>query len=137
MPANLTLHEGDAFALGGFAHDARGHAVGLAGLGEGGAQLSEVVAVGDLDHMELERTELIGDGHRGVDLLDGAIDLQAVVVDDQAEVIERVVARKHSGLPHLALLNLAVAQQGIGAIDIAPMLSGKRHSHGSGDALAK
>ena len=84
MPANLTLHEGDAFALGGLAHDARGRAMGLAGLGKVSAQLGEVIAVGNLDHMELERAELVGDGHRGVDLLDGAVDLQAVVVDDQA-----------------------------------------------------
>ena len=60
--------------------------------------------------MELKGAELVGERHGVVDLLDGAVDLQAVVVDDHAEVIELLVAGKHGGLPDLALLALAVAQ---------------------------
>ena len=87
--------------------------------------------------MEFEGAELVGERHGVVDLLDGAVDLQAVVVDDHAEVIELLVAGKHGGLPDLALLALAVAQQGVGAIVIAPVLGGNGHAHGGGDALAE
>ena len=59
------------------------------------------------------------------------------MVDDHAEVVELLVAGKHGGLPDLALLALAVAQQGVGAIVVAPVLGGNGHTHGGGDALAE
>ena len=87
--------------------------------------------------MELERGELIGDGHRGVDLLDGAVDLQAVVVNNEHKVVELVVAGEHRGLPHLTLFDLAVAQQDVRAISVAPVLGGKCHANASRDALTE
>ena len=59
------------------------------------------------------------------------------MVDDQAEVVQLLVAREHGGLPDLALLDLAVTKQAVGAIGIAPVLGGERHAHGSRDALAQ
>ena len=59
------------------------------------------------------------------------------MVDDHAEVIELLVAGKHGGLPDLALLALAIAQQGVRAVSITPVLGGNRHAHGGGDALAQ
>ena len=98
-------------------------------LGKGGADLIEIVAVGKLHHVELKGAELVGERHGVVDLLDGTVDLQAVVVDDHTEVIELLVAGKHGGLPDLALLALAIAQQGVRAISIAPVLGGNGHAH--------
>ena len=59
------------------------------------------------------------------------------MVDDHAEVIELLVAGKHGGLPDLALLALAIAQQGVRAVSIAPVLGGNRHTHGGRDTLAE
>ena len=137
MPTNLVLHKGNALALRGLGDDGGRLALGDASLGKGGANLIEVVAVGKLHHVELKGAELVGKRHGVVDFLDGAVDLQAVVVDDHAEVIELLVAGEHGSLPDLALLALAIAQQGVRAISIAPVLGGNRHTHGGGDALAK
>ena len=59
------------------------------------------------------------------------------MVDDHAEVVELLVAGKHGGLPDLAFLALTIAQQGVRAVSIAPVLSGNGHAHGGGNALAE
>ncbi len=70
----------------------------------------QVVAV-DLRHVPAERRELRAQ-IAGVAHVAGApVDLQAVAVDDGHEVVQLAVRREHGGLPHLALLALAVAQQ--------------------------
>ena len=137
MPADLVLHEGDTLALHRLGDDAGRAPLGRPRLGEGSAELVEVIAVGDLDDMEPERAELVGDGHRGVDLLDGPVDLQAVVVDDDAEVVEVMVAGEHGRLPDLPLLDLAIAEKGVDAPRPAERLGGEGHAHGGGHALAE
>ena len=87
--------------------------------------------------MEPERAELVRDGLGGVDLLDGAIYLEVVVVHDEAEVVQLVVAGEHGRLPHLPLLDLPVAQQAIDAVGVTPVLGGQCHAHGRRDSLAQ
>ena len=48
-----------------------------------------------------------------------------------------VVAGEHRSLPHLAFLDLAIAQQAERTIRIAPVLGGERHAHRGGDALTQ
>ena len=59
------------------------------------------------------------------------------MVHDEAEVVEALVAREHRGLPDLALLDLTVAEDGVGTVVLVPVLGGERHAHGSADALAE
>ena len=87
--------------------------------------------------MPLKGAELVSERHGRVDLIDRAVNLQAVVVDDGNKIVERMVAGKHGRLPHLALLALTVAQQRVDTVAVAPVLSGKRHSNCSRDALTE
>ena len=48
-----------------------------------------------------------------------------------------VLGRRHSGLPHLALLDLAVAQQGVYTVILLISLARQSHAHSGGDALAQ
>ena len=48
-----------------------------------------------------------------------------------------VLGRRHGGLPHLALLDLAVAQQGVHPVVLPVGLARQGHAHGGGDALAQ
>ena len=47
------------------------------------------------------------------------------------------MGREHTGLPDLALLNLAVAQQGIDPGGVTLTLQAQRHTGGAGDALTQ
>ena len=48
-----------------------------------------------------------------------------------------MVAGEHGRLPHLSFLALTIAQQRVDTVAVAPVLSGKRHSNRSGNALAE
>lgn len=63
--------------------------------------------------------------------------MQIIVIDDEAKVIQLVVVGKHSGLPHLALFNFAIAQNGIDTVVLVPQLTGQRHTAGGTDALTQ
>lgn len=67
----------------------------------------------DLIEIKAEGAELGGQVAQTHDLVVAAIDLQAVVVDDDSQVVQLIVVGRHEGLPDLALLTLAVAQNGI------------------------
>ena len=87
--------------------------------------------------VQAEGPELGGQVSQGHDLIVGAVDLQAVVVDDDGQVIQMIVGRCHEGLPNLALLALAVAQQGIDLAVLMLHLGTQGHAHGDGTALAQ
>ena len=91
----------------------------------------------DLDDREAEGLQLFRDGVGAHDLVDGAVDLKAVVVHDGAEIVQLVVGGEHQGLPDLTLLDLAVPQQGVDPAGLAHPPGGKGHSGGAGDPLTQ
>ena len=64
-------------------------------------------------HVEAEGFQLLVNRIGTHDLGNIAVDLQAVVVDDDAEVVQLVMGGEHARLPDLPLLDLAVTQQGV------------------------
>ena len=87
--------------------------------------------------MEIECLELLVNGIRGADVSNVAVDLQAVVVHDQHQVVQFSGACEHGSLPYLALLDLTVAQQGISAVILAGHFGRQRHTHCGRHALAQ
>ena len=61
------------------------------------------------DHVPAEGAPFIRHRLQIHDVLDKSVQLDSVVVQDGAHVIEMIVAGEHGRLPDLALLNLAVA----------------------------
>src|SRR5207248_3231165 len=80
---------------------------------EGIDALGVVVAV-DLDHVPLERTQLVCEGVEVLDLLDQSGLLDLVVVDDRGQAVDAEVARGHDRFPDLPLLRLPVAEHAEG-----------------------
>ena len=66
-----------------------------------------------------------------------AVDLQMVAVDDGDEVVQVLMGGPHGGLPNLALLALAVAEQAEYALGLARQLQAGGHAGGDGQALAE
>ena len=69
--------------------------------GERAQDVGHVVAVA-LDHVPVERAPLVAERRDAHDVLDVAVDLLAVVVDDRAQVVELVVRRRTSRPPRSA-----------------------------------
>ena len=111
-------------------------ALHLGRLGKGGAQVVIVMAVHP-DGVPAEGGELVIQGIGGHDVGGAAVDLEAVDVDDGAQVVQLVLGGGHEGLPNLALLNLAVPHQGVHPVVPAVHLPRQGHAHGGGDALAQ
>ena len=57
-------------------------------------------------------------GFRAGNFADRAVNLQAVEVDNQAEIIQVVVGCKHSSFPNLTLFNLAIAEQRVNTVNL-------------------
>src|SRR6266403_132383 len=117
VPLRVVLHERHALALDGVRHHQRRRALRGLGLVERLVDLCHVVAV-DLDHRPAERLPLGDDGLEIEHLADEVVELDLVVVDDHGEVVDGMVGtpelrRGHRRLPHLALLDLAVAEDAI------------------------
>src|SRR5690242_2081317 len=96
---------------------------------EGAQDVLHVVAVA-LDHVPAEGAPLVGERADPADVLDVAVDLLAVVVDDGAQLVELAVAGEHRRLPDLSLLLLTVAHHAVDAPRVA--VDARRH----GDAAA-
>jgi beta-N-acetylhexosaminidase len=90
-------------------------------------QRRDVVAV-DLLHRPAERLPLSADRPHRQDAAGRALDLHAVQVDDQAEVVQPVGAGGHGGLPRLAFLHLAVAEHGVDPPVVPPAPVAERHA---------
>ena len=108
---------------------------GLGGV-QGGEHVLHVVAV-DLHHVPAEGAPLVGQGLHGHDLVDPAVDLDAVAVHDGHQVLQVVVVGGHGGLPDHALLDLAVAQHDIGHVVLVVELARQGHTHAHGQAVAQ
>ena len=87
------------------------------------------------DHVCTEALQLLLVGRGRQDAVYGAVDLQSVVVDDHAQVIQVIAGGEHQRLPDLALLALAVPDQGIDSVPAAVQPGGKRHAAGGRDTL--
>ena len=137
MPVGVVFHIADALALGGVQDDEGGAALfGVEGFHRS-LDLVQVVAV-DGQHLEAEGLQLFVLGGAVHDFFNGAVDLQMVQVQKDAEIVQLVVGRKHKGLPALALLDLAVAHDGVDPHLIQPLdLGAQGHAAGGGDALAQ
>ena len=118
MPAHLVFHKGDAFALHRLCDDDTGLALHFACMGKRLFNRIEIVAIND-DSVKSKCAELLVDRVRAANLIQRAVDLEVVVVHNQAEVVQFFVGREHRSLPHLALFDFAVAQHGIHAIILA------------------
>ena len=70
-------------------------------------------------------------------ILDGAIDLQAVAVDDGNHVIQLVLASLHGGFPDLSLLLLAIAHDAEDLVLLAIEPCRQSHAHGDTQSLAQ
>ena len=138
VPIDGVFHVADAQTLGGAQQEAGGlaAAVGQVKHLEGLLQIGEGVAVAD-DGVEAEGIHLVVQRLGVHDIAGRAVDLQAVDIDHDAQVIELVVVGEHERLPAFALFDLTVAQQGVD-VDVAAQLFGtQRHAAGGGNTLAQ
>ena len=131
------LHKGNVLALDRLEDDRCRLSLCLPCFLEGCADLIYIIAVRNIDHMEIKRFELLIDWIRAVDFFQRAVDLKIVVVDDHAEVVKLLGSRKHGSFPYLAFLNLSVSEQCVNAE--IPFLDFSRdcHSNRAGNALSQ
>ena len=129
----------DALALDGVEDDhgrSAGGAVAL-GLLHGGGDLLDVVAVLHVDHVPAEGGPLVAQRRDVVDLRNGVVDLQLVVVGKADEVGKALGGGEHGRLPDLAFLRLAVADERVDRRAVVLKLRAERNAHGAGEALAE
>ena len=135
--AGLVLDRLDALALLGLGDDRDRLADGVLGLGVGGLDRLDVVAV-DRDRLPAER----------LDAADVAVEVpaehrlarlaEAVDVDDRGDVVELLPAGVLEGLPHRALGHLGVAAQHPHAVgQLVQRAAGHRHADADRQALAE
>src|SRR3972149_1815817 len=115
VPGGVVLHERDALAFDGVGDDHAGAARGLFRALQGLDDLALVVAVALL-HLPAEGAPLIGKRLRAHDVLDEAVVLDAVAVDDGSQGGEAVVGGRPRRLPDLAFVQLAVAEEAVDAV---------------------
>ncbi len=85
----------------------------------------------------VERAPLVGDRVQAHHLFDEAVDLSLVVVEDDAQVVELELGRRHRRLPDLPLLRLAVADHRVDAELVAVQLRRQRHPDRDREPLAE
>ena len=136
MPAGVVLHEAHALALDGLGQNHSGLALGGGSFLEGLDDLVIVVAV-DLDDVPAEGLALLVQRLGGHDVGGAAVDLQAVHVDDGAQVVQLILGSGHESLPNLALGDFAVAQDGVDAVIPVVELAAQSHTDSGGNALAQ
>src|SRR5438552_3163560 len=130
VPLGVVLHERDPLALDGVGHDERRRPPGGLRLIERFVDVVHVVPV-DLEDGPAERLPLRHDRLEVHDLRHEVVELDFVVVEDHAEVVERTVGLaelrpRHRRLPHLAFLGLAVAEDAVDARAGGAELAGDR-----------
>ena len=87
--------------------------------------------------MKIESLKLLVNRIRRADLGDRPVDLKVVVVHNDAEIVQPVVAGKHGCLPDLAFLQLAVTQQRVDPVAVLGKLCGQCHTDRCRDALSQ
>ena len=101
-----------------------------------GVERGQVVPV-DIDGVPAKRSPLVDDGLDFHDVLDEAIQLNAVGVHNGHHVIDLVVTAEHRAFPDLAFLNLAVAHHGVRPGRAAIQARRQRHAERERNAFAQ
>src|SRR4029450_12015013 len=101
----------------------------------------EVVAI-DLQHRPAEGLPLVDDRLEVEDLLDEAVELNAVVVQNHTEIVNAVIRRPEAGsghraFPDLALLDLPVADDAVHTRALARELEAEGHARRHRQPLAE
>ena len=137
MPAYCVLHVGNAFTFYCFHDDGRRHTFCSSCLIKRSFQLIHIVAVCNIDHMEIESFKFLVDRVWGAYICNITIDLKSVIVHDHNQVVQFAEACEHSCLPYLSFLDLAVSKQCVYTIVIIAEFGRKSHTCCSGDSLSK
>ena len=137
MPASLIFHKGNTLALYRMGNNCSRHALCAARFCKRLTQLFHIVAVCNVNYMEIESAELLVDRIRGAYVLDLSIDLQTVVIYNKHEIIQLMEAGKHRSFPNLSFLNLAIAQKRIYAELFVCHFSAQCHADSGRNTLSK
>src|SRR5688572_15403793 len=130
MPGSRVLHEGNTLALDSVGDDDCRAVHHRSGPFQGVDHGVLVVAV-DFLHIPAESTPLIGKGVLTHDVLNIAIILHAVTVNDGCEVAELVVRSRHRCFPDLAFIELSVTQEAIDSV--IPSVEARRQTLTDGE----
>ena len=103
---------------------------------EGLFNVIQIIAVNFIK-IKAKSTQFCGQIAKAHYLIIAAVDLQAVVVNDNGEIIQLIVIGCHKGFPDLAFLAFAVAQNCIDLGILAQLLCTQCHANSNGTALAQ
>ena len=136
VPGDVVLHERDRVALVG-AGDHRGRPSRGGRYRLEGVQECRVVVAVDLDDVEAEGGQLVGERLEVVGVGDPGALLQAVAVDHDAQVLQPVVAGCHQRLPVRAFLQLTVTDHDERTARRPVELARERGAHGDRQPVAE
>src|SRR3990170_5054203 len=108
VPLPLAFHKGDSLAFDRLAEYQRGSSFGFLGLVQGPNNCGEIVPV-DLQGVPVEGAPFIQQRFQIHDVFDGSAELDLVVVEQRAEIVEPKLRRGHRSFQYLSRLALAVA----------------------------
>ena len=89
-----------------------------------------------IDYMEIECFEFLVDRVRRAYLVDRAVDLEAVVVNNYYQVVQLMETCEHGCFPYLSFFDFTVAQKGIYAVISVIQFSAESHACCCGNSLA-
>ena len=64
----------------------------------------------NINYIKVKCFKLLVYGVGGSDLIDGAVNLQIIIVHNHAQIVQLAEPGEHGRLPHLAFLDFAVSQ---------------------------
>ena len=127
MPACFIFHERYILALYGF-HNNRGRlALCCLCLVYGIEQCIEIMCV-RADYIPAESLEFFINRSRIHYVLYVSVNLQAVIINKNREIIKLIMSRKHCLLPDLTFLQLTVTEYGINSVVLFVKLCRKCHT---------
>ncbi|MNK85587.1 hypothetical protein D3C87_1054720 [compost metagenome] len=137
MPAGLGFHVGNPFAFHRIGDDA--HRLGATGIGlEATQQAGHGGQVMAIDHVGFpaESDPFVRQRLDADDVVDIAVELVAVAVDDRHQLADFMVSGAQCRFPDLPFLHLAVAEHHVGGERLAQHPSGQRHAQATGQGMA-
>ena len=108
---------------------------GLPRLIQRGKDLHDIIAIRHINGLKAEGGELCCDVPNIHYVLVPTIDLKAVVIHQDRQIIQPVVGGSLGGLPHQAFRQLSATAERIDPDALAVQFGAQRHAHGGGDAL--
>ena len=118
MEVRVVFHDADSVSLNGVGQHHGRPVSGASCLSQGVAHLGDVVTV-YLNHTPAKGPPLGGQRLKLHNVIGETVVLNAVTVHNGYEVAQTVVGSRHSCLPHLPFVTLAVSQQGV---DLVPLV---------------